>query len=205
MSDYGEFPLILSANIENVAVDNYDANVFSKSLQASLNPHSAARRHAALAGFQEQLSRLGSGFTITHATTLNENASLDNLYLERLTYRQYWMECTVMAATLDPPLPTKVGIDRVELSSRKDVLESYKTWYEEHARSLSDQFFEATSEMICIAVAAAGPRAVVQQGFPTANCAYPNWRCLIETPHKPNGFAVAFNFISPKRFPKLRR
>lgn len=205
MRDFSEIPLVISANFESLRVDNYDANVLTSSMSDALDPHSAARRQAFLANAQEQLAKLTGAWLVDHATTLNENAAFDNITLQQLTWFQNWMECSVMAAATDAPEVTKVTIGRTEKSTRKDVLESYKSWYDLHARSLSDQFFEVSSEMIYSAVAAAGPRALVWQGEPTPDFAYPNWRCLIEQPKQPCGFAVAFNFICPKKKPIPRR
>lgn len=205
MSDYDSFTLSLSSHIENVSVLNYDANVFTEAISGELNSHAGARRQTVLKGFEEQLMTLGEEWGITHATMLNQQASLDNLYLNRRTYSTHLMECTVMAVTLDPELPTKVSIDHTELSTRKDVLELYKSWYEENARALSEQFFQVTSEMICLAVAACGKGALVKQGGPNQRVPYPSFRCLIEQPKQPCEFAVAFSFIAPKKIALPRK
>lgn len=197
--DYTSFPASLSSCIENISVDNYDAGIFSEALQSDLNPHAAARRHAALKGFEEQLSSLGEEWSIKHATVLNEQAVLDTIYLNRRTYHTYLMECSVMAVTNDPSLPTFLGIDETEPSTRQDVLELYETWYRENARALSEEFFRVTCELICIAVSTCGRGALVKQGQANPRAPYPSFRVLFEQPKQPPEFAVAFSFISPKK------
>lgn len=203
--DYTSFPASLSSCIESVSVLNYDAEVFTEILQNELNPHAAARRSSALKGFEEQLRSLGEEWFVKHTTTLNEQAVMDNLYLTRRTYGTYLMECSIMAATLEPSLPTFLGIDETVPSARKDVLDLYAEWYKENARSLSDQFFQVTSEMICIAVATCGKGVLVKQGGPNPRSPYPSFRVLFEQSKQPPEFAVAFSFIAPKKMLLPRR
>jgi hypothetical protein len=203
--DYATFPVSLSASIDNVSVLNYASDVFTEALQNDLNPHAAARRTAVLRAFEELLESLGEEWSIKHTTVLNEQASMDNLYLSRRSYETSVMDCTIMAVGIDPSLPTHVGIGQVRAVARKDLLEEYETWYLQHNRTLSDEYFRVTSEMICQAVAVGGKNAIVQVGQPTPSSPYPTFRCLVAQNTHPCQFAVAFVFICPKKMLRPRK